>query len=122
MTLIKRPTGFLTMQALTMVSSTALFGITGFLTDQAAVDAQMKAEADAFAEVLLRAETIASLQGLNPIAPDHLTGSLAPAAAEPAPAPATRQQTSQPTSAPAPAPAATPAPAPAPVDGTTAGS
>jgi hypothetical protein len=117
----KRPVGFLMAQALTVVSSTALFGLASFLNVQADVEAAANANVEPLPVVKVVSSFVPS--GTPEVLPtleesaasgNSLPVSTAPApAAVPAPTPA---QT------PAPEPAPAPAPAPAPVDGTSSGS
>lgn len=147
----KRPTAFVTLQAVTALSSTAMFGIAGFLAAEAQASQQQEAQIQADQEALVSeavsvqvAEvtaaqqaqvdaalaTIESLQQEYEAALDEarrVSSVSTPRVASPAPAPVSTATpspapASSPSPNPAPAPEPAPAPAPAPVDGNSGGS
>jgi len=135
----KRPTAFVTLQAVTALSSTAMFGVAGFLATEAQAsqqeDAQVQANQVALvseavsiqvaevtavqqAQVDAAMATIESLQQEYQAALDEarrVSSVSTPRVASPAPAPASTATASPaPASSPSPSPAAAPEPAPAP--------
>lgn len=141
----KRPTAFVTLQAVTALSSTAMFGIAGFLAADAEASEHQKAQMQAQQEALVseavahqvaevtaaqQAQVDAAMATVESLQQEYETA-LSEAqriasvsstrVASPTPAPASAPVAS-PAPAPQPEPAPAPAPAPAPVDGNSGGS
>jgi len=147
----KRPTAFFTLQAVTALSSTAMFGIAGFLATDAEKSEQQKAQLEAQQEALvseavalqvaqvteeqqaqvdaamasvesLQLEYEAALEEARRFASVRSTRVATPAPAVASTTPPTPAPSSSPAPAPTPAPQPAPTPAPAPVDGNSGGS
>jgi len=128
----KRPVGFLMAQALTVVSSTALFGLAGFLNVQADVEAAANANVEPLPVVKVVSSFVPSgtLEVLPTLEESPASGEFVTCFDCTGTSTGTRTRTSTRSSTSAntrtststqhPAPAQTPAPAP--VDGTSSGS
>ena len=143
MTMTKRPTAFFTLQAVTALSSTALFGIAGYLSAQADVVDQQEAQTQTEQAALVSqavAQQVAEVTATQQAQVDEAMTNLeslrqeyeaaleearraatARATRTPSPSPSPAS-TPAPSPPPAPSAAPAPAPAPAPVDGNSGGS